>query len=105
MSIVCCLSQSAQHAWQMLSRTRTPIGPGNGARSNPSRVFPQRAHTTSAIVSLSLCRSMYGYAGVEPVADDRGHFFTAVIRGEHVPGVVPPDECLVRRADLRKRPC
>src|ERR1035437_2804630 len=53
MSIVCCLSQSAQQSRHVPSRIRAPIAPGNGARSNPSFSAPQRAHFTVAIRPMS----------------------------------------------------
>src|SRR5687768_17306763 len=48
MSMVCCLSQRPQHALQIPSTIRAPMVPGNGGRSKPSRVSPQRVHVTSA---------------------------------------------------------
>ena len=46
------LGDLAQLVGERLAATRAPIAPGNGARSNPSRVSPQRTQVISGIDPL-----------------------------------------------------
>src|SRR5690348_4745733 len=54
MSMVCWRSHWAQQSWQISSTTRAPMAPGNGGRSKPARVWPQRAQVTVAGIGLLL---------------------------------------------------